>query len=104
MSLSKLLPHNSGEILNTSLSRRRPLVTNAYPRIELALVPGWARKSLVHDGLDVNYKTRPFAAIHPLLPKVASHVRAAQWEKALMGTNLDKKRFSLFSRARFPSK
>ena len=61
-------------------------------------------KSLVHDGLDVNYKTRPFAAIHPLLPKVASHVRAAQWEKALMGTNLDKKRFSLFSRARFPSK
>jgi hypothetical protein len=103
MSLSKPLPRNSGEILNTSLSRR-PLVTNAYPRIELALVPGWARKSLVHDGLDVNYKTRPFAAIHPSLPKVASHVRAAQWEKALMGTNLDKKRFSLFSRARFPSK
>jgi hypothetical protein len=35
---------------------------------------------------------------------VASHVRAAQAGKALMGTHLDKKRFSLFSRARFPSK
>ena len=51
------------------------------PRIELALVPGWTRKPLVHDDLDANYKTRPFAAIHPPLPKVASHVRAAQREK-----------------------
>ena len=63
------------------MSLSKPLPRNAYRRIELALVPGQTRKSLVHDGLDVNDKTRPFAAIHPLLPKVASHVRAAQREK-----------------------
>ena len=96
MSLSKSLPRNSGEILNTSFSRRRPLVTNAYPRIELALVPGRTRKSLIHDGLDVNYKTRPFAAIHPSLPKVALARPRRTAGKALMGTHLDKKKILTF--------
>src|SRR6516162_11382487 len=72
MSLSKSLPRNSGEILNASLSRRRPLVNKFLPRIELALVPGWTRKSLVHDGLDVNYKTRP------LLPFI---LRCQKWPR-----------------------
>src|SRR6516164_1228145 len=57
MSLSKPLPRNSGEILNTSLSRRGH--NERLPQNRMAWCQDGYGKSLVHDGLDVNCKTRP---------------------------------------------
>jgi hypothetical protein len=106
MSIQKSLPCNSGENSEHLAQQRMPLVHKLLPHIELALASGWTRKelweSLVHDGLDVNYKTRPYCH-HRLRPKVASHIRARTAGKALMGIPT-KKRFSLFALSMFPSK
>jgi hypothetical protein len=84
MPISKSLPRNSGEILNTSPSRRRHRSTNSYSR---SIGPG------VRDGRGRSYGNRSSMTVststtrqdlhchHPPRPKVASHNRAAQREK-----------------------
>jgi len=77
------------KILNALPSRKTALAYKFLLQIELVLASGWMLKdlweALVHDGLDVNYETRPllqsFPPPNPPRPKVASHIRAAQREK-----------------------
>src|SRR5215469_9764164 len=105
MSTQKSLPCNSGENSEHLAQQKMPLVHKLLPHIELALASGLTRnelwESLVHDGLDVNYTTRPYCH-HRLRPKVASHIRPHSGKSA--DGDPDKKRFSLFALSMFPSK
>ena len=63
MSISKSLPFHSGKNPEHLAQHQDGTLYKLLPQIELALSSGWTRKdlweSLVRDGLDVNYKTRP---------------------------------------------